>query len=236
MRSSMDKIKAVLFLAILVLPFLVLAQTDYDKAEQLFQKKNYESSRVLFESYLKQNPNHLKTIEYLGDIQGAKQNWDKTLYYYSMLRKTKPQDANYQYKYGGALGMVAKNSNKFKALGMIGEVRSSFEKAIQINPKHLEARWALIEYYLQLPAMLGGSESKATQYATELSKLSTVDGFLAKGHIAVHFERYTNAEINYKKAFEIGQSKVAYDRLYDLYLNKFKDVKKAAFLKQQYTN
>jgi tetratricopeptide (TPR) repeat protein len=115
-------------------------------------------------------------------------------------------------------------------------VRSSFEKAIQINPKHIEARWALIEYYLQLPAMLGGSESKATQYANELSKLSTVDGFLAKGRIAVYFERYANAEINYKKAYEIGQSKITYERLYDLYLNKFKDAKKANSLKQQYTN
>lgn len=221
---------------VLLLPLLLFSQSDFDKAERLFQQQSYESSRVLFESYLKQNPTHLKTIEYLGDIQGAKQNWDKTLYYYKMLKNVKPLEANYQYKYGGALGMVAKNSNKFKALGLISEVRSSFEKAIQINPKHIEARWALIEYYLQLPAMLGGSESKATQYANELSKLSTVDGFLAKGRIAVYFERYANAEINYKKAYEIGQSKITYERLYDLYLNKFKDVKKANSLKQQYTN
>jgi tetratricopeptide (TPR) repeat protein len=221
---------------VLLLPLLLFSQSDFDKAERLFQQQSYESSRVLFESYLKQNPTHLKTIEYLGDIQGAKQNWDKTLYYYKMLKNVKPLEANYQYKYGGALGMVAKNSNKFKALGLISEVRSSFEKAIQINPKHIEARWALIEYYLQLPAMLGGSESKATQYANELSKLSTVDGFLAKGRIAVYFERYANAEINYKKAYEIGQSKITYERLYDLYLNKFKDAKKANSLKQQYTN
>ena len=221
---------------VLLLPLLLFSQSDFDKAERLFQQQSYESSRVLFESYLKQNPTHLKTIEYLGDIQGAKQNWDKTLYYYKMLKNVKPLEANYQYKYGGALGMVAKNSNKFKALGLISEVRSSFEKAIQINPKHIEARWALIEYYLQLPAIVGGSESKATQYANELSKLSTVDGFLAKGRIAVYFERYANAEINYKKAYEIGQSKITYERLYDLYLNKFKDVKKANSLKQQYTN
>jgi hypothetical protein len=35
--------------------------------------------------------------------------------------------------------MKAKDSNKFKALGMIDEVKSSFEKAISLNPKH---RWA----------------------------------------------------------------------------------------------
>ena len=43
---------------------------------------------------------------------------------------------------------------------MIGEVRDSFEKAIALNPKHIEARWALIELNLQLPGIVGGSESK----------------------------------------------------------------------------
>jgi hypothetical protein len=42
--------------------------------------------------------------------------------------------------------MKAKDSNKFKALGMIDEVKSSFEKAISLNPKHIESRWALIVY------------------------------------------------------------------------------------------
>jgi hypothetical protein len=49
--------------------------------------------------------------------------------------------------------MKAKDSNKFKALGMIDEVKSSFEKAISLNPKHIESRWALIELYIQLPGI-----------------------------------------------------------------------------------
>ncbi|MNG36378.1 hypothetical protein D3C84_1233890 [compost metagenome] len=60
--------------------------------------------------------------------------------------------------------MKALEVNKFKALGMIDEVRTNFEKAIQLNPKHIEARWALIELNLQLPGILGGSEKKAIHY------------------------------------------------------------------------
>jgi hypothetical protein len=33
--------------------------------------------------------------------------------------------------------MKAKDSNKFKALGMIDEVKASFEKAISLNPSIL---------------------------------------------------------------------------------------------------
>ena len=44
------------------------------------------------------------------------------------------------------------------------------------------------------------------------------------------------AEINYKKAHEIGNSKTTFDTLYDLYLNKLKDKTKANKLKEQFEN
>jgi hypothetical protein len=49
--------------------------------------------------------------------------------------------------------MKALEVNKFKALGMIGEIKESFEKTIKLNPAHIDARWALIELYIKLPAL-----------------------------------------------------------------------------------
>ncbi|PWA04946.1 tetratricopeptide repeat protein [Flavobacterium psychrotolerans] len=219
---------------VLLFPILVKAQLDFNKAEKYFQQGQFSQAKVLFENIVKDNPNHLKGLEYLGDIQGSLQNWDKSISYYKRLKKLKPSEANYYYKYGGALGMKAKESNTFKALGMIGEVKSSFEKAIQLNPKHIEARWALIELYLQLPGIIGGSEAKATQYANELAKLSPVDGYLSKGHIAEYFERYGEAAKQYKLAIEVGKSKVCYQKLADLYKNKMKQPEKAKLILEDF--
>ncbi|HQE33846.1 hypothetical protein C3L50_01810 [Flavobacterium alvei] len=218
----------------LLFPLLIWSQSDYSKAEKLFDAGKYEQAQPVFESFLKQNPSHLKTIEYLGDIAGHEKSWDKAIGYYKKLKQLKPSEANYYFKYGGVLGMKAKESNKFKALGMIGEVKSSFEKAIELNPKHIEARWALVMLYLQLPGIVGGSETKAIKYSNELMKLSPVDGYLSRGQIDEYFERYTAAEKNYIKANEIGKSKVTFQVLYNLYLKKLKDPKKAADLKQQF--
>jgi hypothetical protein len=44
------------------------------------------------------------------------------------LKQIKPSEANYSYKYGGALGMKALEVNKFKALGMIGEIKVIWKK------------------------------------------------------------------------------------------------------------
>jgi tetratricopeptide (TPR) repeat protein len=222
------------FLLIIFLSNFTFAYGDFEKAEKLFHKGNYDQAKNLFESYLNENPFHAKTIEYLGDIEGMNHSWDKAIFYYEKLKKLKPKEANYYYKYGGVLGMKAKECNKFKALGMISEIRESFEKALVLNPNHIEARWALIELYLQLPAIVGGSESKAQRYSNELMKLSPVDGYLSNGHIAEYFERYTEAEKKYKKAIEIGGSATTYQKLADLYKNKMNQSEKAKQLLLSY--
>jgi len=216
------------FLSFLLLfPLLIWSQSDYSKAEKLFEAGKYDQARPFFESFLKENPSHLKTLEYLGDIAGHNKSWDKAIVYYKKLKQLKPSEANYYYKYGGVLGMKAKESNKFKALGMIGEVKESFEKAIELNPKHIEARWALVMIYIQLPGIVGGSETKAIKYSNELLKLSPVDGYLSRGQIEEYFKRYTAAEQQYKKAIAAGSTKVGVQMLDNLYKSKMnKSVKK----------
>ena len=212
----------------------MMAETDFEKAEKLFKQEKYEQAKVLFENYLKSNPNNYKTIEYLGDIAGHQKKWDEAIKQYKVLKTQFSKTANYWYKYGGALGMKAKSVNKFKALGMIDEVEKSFLTAAKLDTKHLESRWALVMLYIELPGIVGGSETKAKKYAEELQELSKVDGYLAKGYIDEYFSRYTKAEANYIKAHEIGNSKITFQKLYNLYLNKIKDKTKAKKLKEQF--
>ncbi len=212
------------------------AQTNFDKAEILFKQEKFELAQPLFENYLKSNPSNIKTLEYLGDIQGHLKKWDKAIFYYEKLKSTNPTEANYYYKYGGVLGMKAKESNRFKALGMIGDIREAFEKAIALNPKHIEARYALVEFYLQLPGIVGGSERKANKYADELLKFSPIDGNLCKGRIAEYTNQYKTAEKHYRVAFELGKSKVTFQKLYDFYLKTSKQTEKALLLKSEFEN
>ena len=218
----------------LLISFSVFSQTTFEKAEKLYAQKKYTESEKLFYEHLKAQPNHARVIEYLGDIAGHQKDWDAAITNYKKLKVTFPKSANYWYKYGGALGMKAKESNKFKALGMIDEVEESFLTAAKLDVKHIDTRWALVMLYIELPGIIGGSEKKAQKYADELMALSKVDGYLAKGYIDMYFSRYTKAEIYYKRAHEIGNSKTTFEKLYDLYLNKLKDKTKANKLKEQF--
>lgn len=217
-----------------LISFQMMAETDFEKAEKLYKQEKFEQAKVLFESFLKSNPNNTKTIEYLGDIAGHQKKWDDAITQYKKLKESSPKNANYWYKYGGALGMKAKSVNKIKALGMIDEVEKAFLTSAKLDLKHVDSRWALVMLYIELPGIVGGSEKKAQKYANELLLLSKVDGYLAKGYIDEYFSRNSKAEINYIKAHEIGNSKTTFQKLYNLYLNKIKDKTKANKLKEQF--
>jgi tetratricopeptide (TPR) repeat protein len=225
-------IKSLLFFLIYT-PFL-FSQSNFEKGEKLYAQNKFPEAKINFEHYLESFPSDTKTIEYLGDLCGREKDWDNAIKYYEKIKKQHPQNANYHYKYGGALGMKAKESNKFAALGMIEDVEDAFLTAAKLDSKHVDTRWALVMFYIEIPAIIGGSEKKAQKYADELMALSKVDGYLAKGYIDVYFKRYKNAEIYYKNAHIVGNSNTTFEKLYDLYLNKMKDKAKAIKLKEQF--
>ncbi|GIZ07366.1 lipopolysaccharide assembly protein LapB [Flavobacterium sp. UMI-01] len=222
------------WILVLLFPVVLYSQTNYEKAKSAYDKELNEKTRAKNELVLKSDPHNLKALEELGDVAGLNKDWDKALFYYGKLTRLKPKEANYHYKYGGTLGMKALEVNKFKALGMIGDIKRSFEKAIELDPKHIDAHWALIELYLKLPAVIGGSESKAIGYSNKLMALSSVDGYLSRGHIEEYYERYKSAEYYYKKAVELGGSKHTYQTLANFYKNKMDAPEKAKIILEEY--
>ncbi|MBU3681456.1 MAG: hypothetical protein FGM16_05905 [Flavobacterium sp.] len=222
------------FLIFLFCSITVLAQSNMEKGISLFEQEQYELSKGYFIKELNTSPTNLKVIEYLGDIASHTNRWETAASYYKKLTVLNPKNANYFFKYGGALGMRAQTEGKWVAIRVVGDSKDALDKALDLNPNHIEARWALIEYYLQLPVFVGGSETKAQKYAAELGRISPVDGYLAKAHIDEHYKRFKNAEKHYIKAIEVGGSKLTYERLAQLYKEKFHDPDKALQVLENY--
>lgn len=223
-----------LFFLLLLVNNLLLAQSNFDKGLKFLEQKKYVQAKPFLELAYKENPRNYEAIDKLGEVAFHTQNWDEAIYYGKKLVVAFPKNADYWFKYGGALGMKAKNCNKFKALGMIDDVKEAFETSAKLDAKHINTRWALVMLYIELPGIIGGSEEKAQKYANELMNLSKVDGYLSKGYIDIYFKRYAQAEVHYKKAHEIGHSKTTFEKLYDLYSNKMKNKAKAEDLKNDF--
>lgn len=209
-----------IFWIFLLVPFFAMSQTAIVTAEGFLKQKHYDKAISLLDTHIKTNASDLKAIELLGDAYGHQKKWDEAIIHYKQLVDLSPKTANYHYKYGGALGMKALSVNKMKALGIIGDVKNAFLKAAELDPKHIDTRWALVELYMQLPGIVGGSKSKSLKYAEELEALSKVDGYLAKGYIYEYDNEPELAEKYYKLAIKEGGSLTCFEKLTNLYENQ----------------
>ncbi len=205
------------FLWILLVSSLSFSQASIEKAEAFIVNKEFKNAQNEMTAFLKTKPEDKQAIELLGDVYGYQKKWDNAIEQYKALTQKQPNSANYQYKYGGALGMKALSINKLKALGIIGDVKQAFLKAAALDSNHIDARWALVELYVSLPGIVGGSFSKALKYAEELQKLSKVDGYLAKGYVYEYDDEPELAEKYYKLAIKVGGSVTCYEKLTNFY-------------------
>ncbi|PWK19239.1 tetratricopeptide repeat protein [Xanthomarina spongicola] len=201
----------------LLFPIWGFSQTSYQEIEQFLEQKNYVKAEQLATPFVANNPTDLKAIEILGDTYGYQEKWDEAIEQYKKLVSLKPNVANYHYKYGGALGMKALSVNKLSALVYLSDLKESFLTAARLDPNHIEARWALVELYMQLPVIVGGSMNTSLKYAEELEQLSKVDGYLAKGYIYEYDNEPELAELYYKKAILVGGSLTCYTKLSEFY-------------------
>lgn len=192
------------------------SQTNFDDIGALFKKKKYQNAEDVLVRFVNTHPNNLEAVELLGDAYGYQKKWDEAIDAYEILVEADENNANYHYKYGGVLGMKALE-NKLKAIGFIGDIKYSFEKAADLDKNHIDARWALVELYMELPGIVGGSKSKSMRYAQELENLSKVDGYLAKGYIYEYDDEPELAEKYYKMAIKEGGSLTCYEKLTKFY-------------------
>ena len=222
------------FVLVLFFPFLLFGQSNFDEVEQLISTKQFLKAEELMRHYVEENPNDLTGIELLGDAYGHQKKWDDAITYYKKLVEANPNNANYHYKYGGALGMKALIISKIRALGIIGDVKEAFLKAAELDPDHIDTRWALVELYMQLPGIIGGSKKKSLKYAEELEQLSKVDGYLAKGYVYEYDKEPELAEKYYKLAIEEGGSLTCFDKLSEFYQNENQPQKALANIEEAY--
>ncbi len=205
------------FIWIFLISSMCFSQASKEKAEAFIAEKEYKSAQNEMLTFLESNPEDGEAIELLGDVYGHQKKWDEAIVQYKALTEKEPNNANFQYKYGGALGMKALSISKLKALGIIGDVKKAFLKAAELDPNHIDARWALVELYVSLPGIIGGSNTKALKYANELQKLSRVDGYLAKGYVYEYDDEPELAEKYYRLAIKVGGSVTCYDKLTNFY-------------------
>jgi tetratricopeptide (TPR) repeat protein len=98
--------------------------------------------------------------------------------------ETKPNDANRHFWLGQAYGSLAQKANILRQASLASKTKTEFERAVQLDPNLLDARFGLIDYYMLAPGFMGGDPEKARQQAAEIKKRDALMGHRAYASIA----------------------------------------------------
>lgn len=163
---------------------------------------------------LRRNQDVVQIIDYeeKGDLAISQKQWEAAKNWFEKALESDTKNAELHFKYGAVLSVLASKS-KLKALHFKNEIRNQFETTLSLQPKHIQAHYALVEYYLQVPGILGGSVSKAQSYVNRLKKISEIDGLLSQARIYEYEEKFAEARKSYHQAIAKFNSKSAKEKL-----------------------
>jgi tetratricopeptide (TPR) repeat protein len=113
-----------------------------------------------------------------GDFAKAAAIFDKAV-------AANPKSAEAHYLLGRAYAAEAQRANVLKQGSLAKKVQGSFERAVALDPNHLDARQALVDYYSLAPGFMGGSNEKALAQAAEIRKRDALQGHRAYSRLYV---------------------------------------------------
>jgi tetratricopeptide (TPR) repeat protein len=98
------------------------------------------------------------------------------------------------YALGSVQGIQALAGGAMKAISMAGKVKSNLTRALELDPTLFEARRGLVQFYLLVPGMVGGSTSKARDLAAAVQASQPEQAKLLRALVAAKDKNWVEEE------------------------------------------
>ena len=161
----------------------ITIEKTFASAIQNHQKNNFKAAEDLYNQILEIDPNHIKTIFFLGTLSVQIKNFDRAK---QMLQKTIQAQPNNVDAHNN-LGVVFKEFKEFQ------KAKDCFEKAIQIQPNHVDAVNNLGNVFKQLD-----EPQKAINYYQKVIEIEP--NYVGSHHNLMEIFEKTNRIIELKNA------------------------------------
>jgi len=203
MAETLRRLLALGILSLAVFPAAVLVAAIPEALApgvKLLEAGHPEEARKIFAGYAAKNPGDADAALYLGRAYLALHKSSTAVEWLEKAAALAPASSDKQRWLGEGYGLQAEEASLFSAPGLAKKAKAAFDKAVALDPANLDAREDLIEFYLQVPGILGGSVDKAKEEAAEIRKRDSFRGRVAMAQVFLHQKDTAGAERELKAA------------------------------------
>jgi tetratricopeptide (TPR) repeat protein len=176
---------------------LALAAPALEQAEALYRRTEYRDALA------KLNPDQSRDAGVLalaGRIWFGLDDYKKSAEFLDRALALDPKNARYAHWLGKAHGRRAETSSLFTAAKWASECRKAFERAVELDPKYVDAWTDVFQYYLYAPGIMGGGIEKAERAAARLGALDPAWKHWSLALLAEKRQDFPAAERHYREA------------------------------------
>jgi tetratricopeptide (TPR) repeat protein len=156
-------------------PLGVQSSEDTATGVALFERGQLAAAQQFFATFNSQYPTDPAGAYYLGRIAFENAQYAQAATWFERAVQLDNDNSDYHRWLGRTYGQQAQHAGG-EAFFLARKVKTHLEKAVELNPDNIEARFDLLEYYLQAPAFLGGDAAKAKKQAAEIAKRNAAMG------------------------------------------------------------
>jgi len=95
---------------------------------------------------------------------------------------------------------VTPRSSKIRMAFNARRMKKEWERAVELDPNQIDARYGLVMFYSMAPGAMGGSREKAREQVSEIARRNVMRGAIARGLLADVEKDVSAEEAAYKQA------------------------------------
>jgi cytochrome c-type biogenesis protein CcmH/NrfG len=187
------------------------AQTELARARALYQHTEYRQALEIAESI---QPKAGPTYLLVGQCYFMLEDYKKASDAFEQATAVEGNNSTYWNWLGRAYGKRAETSSFLTAPRYASQARQQFEKAVQIDPKNIDAVDDLFEYYLEAPGFLGGGTDKAAKLSETIRSVAPAKYHSLQARLAERLKQIPSAERHLRDAIEAAPTEAG--RMVDL--------------------
>lgn len=175
-----------------------------DSAKDMLSAGRVDDAISELKGRLASSPSDAESSNLLCRAYFTLEEWDRAESSCRRAVTLAPDNGRFHLWLGRVYGEKADRANFMSAAGLAGKVRGEFERAVQLNPKDVEARLDLVEFYISAPGIVGGGDDKAREQAKVIAEASPAREHWIYARIAEKKKENAVAEHEYQQYIDLS--------------------------------